>query len=175
MSTHSKRPGAFAWLFAGLFTCLMSGSRPVLAADQPGANYFPNIALTTQDGKQVRFYDDLLKGKSVAINLIYTSCTDECPLETARMSEVQRLLGKRMGKDIVFYSISIDPEHDTPKVLKAYAKKFDVGPGWLFLTGKKEDIKAMSMYNEADFERLNKGEKISDLILEKQILSKFGG
>ena len=105
-----------------------------------GADYFPNVILTTQDGKQVRFYDDLLKGKSVAINVIYTNCTDECPLETARMSEVQRLLGPRMGRDIRFYSISIDPEHDTPEVLKAYAKKFGVGPGWLFLTGKKEDI-----------------------------------
>ncbi|MBC7513855.1 MAG: SCO family protein [Herminiimonas sp.] len=117
---------------------------PAMAASSMGADYFSNIVLTTQDGKQVRFYDDLLKGKSVAINVIYTSCTDECPLETARMSEVQRLLGARMGRDILFYSISIDPEHDTPAVLKAYAQKFGVGPGWLFLTGKKEDITALT-------------------------------
>jgi protein SCO1/2 len=109
-----------------------------------GEAYFPNVLLTTQDGTQVRFYDDLVKGKSVAINIIYTSCTDECPLETARMAEVQRLLGKHVGKDVFFYSISIDPEKDTPPVLKAYAEKFDVGPGWLFLTGKKEDIKLLT-------------------------------
>lgn len=115
-----------------------------LAAPKWGADYFPNTILTTQDGKKVRFYDDLLKGKSVAINIIYTSCTDECPLETARMAEVQRLLGDKVGKDIFFYSISIDPEHDTPQVLKAYAKKFGVGPGWLFLTGNKEDIKVLN-------------------------------
>jgi protein SCO1/2 len=115
-----------------------------MAASAYGPGYFPNITLTTQDGAKVRFYDDLLKGKSVAINVIYTSCTDECPLETARMAEVQRLLGARMGKEIVFYSISIDPENDTPKVLKAYADKFDVGPGWLFLTGNKEDIKLLT-------------------------------
>jgi protein SCO1/2 len=115
-----------------------------MAASPYSADYFPNITLTTQDGAKVRFYDDLLKGKSVAINVIYTSCTDECPLETARMAEVQRLLGARMGKEIVFYSISIDPENDTPKVLKAYADKFDVGPGWLFLTGDKEDIKLLT-------------------------------
>ncbi len=109
-----------------------------------GANYFPNVPLTTQDGATVHFYDDLLKGKAVAINLIYTQCKDECPLETARLVQVQRLLGDRVGKDIFFYSISIDPKRDTPEVLKAYAEKFHVGPGWLFLTGKEEDIKLVA-------------------------------
>ena len=124
----------------GVLTLVAGGA---LASPKWGADYFPNTVLTTQDGKKVRFYDDLLKGKSVAVNIIYTSCVDECPLETARMAEVQRLLGDRMGKDIFFYSISIDPEHDTPKVLKEYAKKFGVGPGWLFLTGNKEEIKVL--------------------------------
>jgi len=114
------------------------------AATRWGADYFPDVVLTTQDGTQVRFYDDLVKGKAVAINVIYTSCTDECPLETARMAQVQRLLAGRMGRDIAFYSISIDPERDTPKVLKAYADKFGVGPGWLFLTGRKEDIRLLT-------------------------------
>jgi protein SCO1/2 len=109
-----------------------------------GAEYFPNVPLTTQDGTTVRFYDDLLKGKAVAINLIYTHCQHECPLETARLVQVQRLLGDRVGKDLFFYSISIDPARDTPTVLKAYADKFHVGPGWLFLTGKKEDITLIS-------------------------------
>jgi protein SCO1/2 len=116
----------------------------VMAAPIAGETYFPNVLLTTQDGKQVRFYDDLVKGKSVAINIIYTSCTDECPLETARMAEVQRLLGAHVGKDVFFYSISIDPEKDTAPVLKAYSEKFNVGPGWLFLTGKKDDIKLLT-------------------------------
>ena len=109
-----------------------------------GADYFPNAPLVTQDGRTVSFYDDLLKGKSVAINVIYTRCKDECPLETARMVQLQRVLRERMGKDIFFYSISIDPEYDTPKVLKAYAEKYDVGPGWLFLTGKAEDVKLIA-------------------------------
>lgn len=115
-----------------------------MAGNKWGADYFPDVTLTTQHGKQVRLYEDLLKGQSVAINVIYTSCTDECPLETARMAEVQRLLGEHAGKDVQFYSISIDPEHDTPEVLKAYAEKFNAGPGWLFLTGKKEDIKLVT-------------------------------
>jgi len=117
---------------------------PAAVANRYGAGYFPNVPLVTQDGKTVRFYDDLLKGKSVALNIIYTSCTDECPLETARLAQLQRLLGARMGKDIFFYSISIDPKHDTPEVLKAYMEKFSVGPGWTFLTGDPADIRAVT-------------------------------
>lgn len=109
-----------------------------------GANYFPNIELTTQDGKVVHFYDDLIKGKIVAIDLIYTHCVDACPLETARLAQVQQVLGDRVGKDIFFYSITIDPKRDTPEVLKAYAERYHAGPGWLFLTGKKDDIDLLS-------------------------------
>jgi protein SCO1/2 len=115
------------------------------AVNRWGANYFPNAALTTQDGKTVRLYDDLLKGKTVAINVIFTECQDVCPLETAMMVQLKRALGDRVGKDIFFYSISIDPERDTPEVLKAYAEKFGAGgPGWLFLTGKADEIKVIA-------------------------------
>jgi protein SCO1 len=105
-----------------------------------GGNYFPNVTLVTQDGKAVRFYDDLVRGKMVVINFIYTKCGDTCPLETAKLAQVQRLLGDRVGKDVFFYSISIDPDRDTPQELKAYADKFHVKPGWLFLTGDKKDV-----------------------------------
>src|SRR5690242_21847250 len=97
---------------------------------QWGENHFPNVELTTQDGKKVRFYDDLIKGKTVAIELMYTSCKYNCPLETARLVQVQKLLGDRMGKDVFFYSISIQPDIDTPEVLKAYTGKYHIGPGW---------------------------------------------
>jgi protein SCO1/2 len=137
--SRTGRPGA--WLLATALILCLHGAH---AATRWGADYFPDVTLTTQDGVQVRFYDDLVKGKAVAINVIYTSCADECPLETARLAQVQRLLGDRMGRDVFFYSISIDPERDTPKVLKAYADKFGVGPGWLFLTGKKQDIRLLA-------------------------------
>src|SRR6476469_8995931 len=114
------------------------------AQNRWGSNYFPNVTLTTQDGKKVQFYDDLIKGKIVAINLIYTTCKFACPLETARLAQVYRLIGDRMGRDVFFYSISIDPDTDTPAVLKEYAEKFHAGPGWLFLTGKKSDIDVIS-------------------------------
>jgi protein SCO1/2 len=82
----------------------------------------------------------MLKGKIVLINFIYTECGDVCPLETAKLAQVYKLLGDRMGKDIFFYSISVDPKRDTPAALKTYSKKFHTGPGWFFLTGKREDI-----------------------------------
>ena len=83
-------------------------------------------------------------GKSVAINLVYTRCTASCPLETAKLTQVQRIFGDRMGKDVFFYSISIDPKNDTPEAMKAYMEKYHIGPGWLFLTGKVEDIKLIA-------------------------------
>jgi protein SCO1 len=127
-------------------TVALLGLSPAAASGGPrwGADYFPNVSLVTQDGQTVRFYEDLLKGKTVAVNVIYTHCANECPLETARLVEVQKLLGDRMGKEVFFYSISIDPRRDTPAVLKAYAERFHVGPGWLFLTGKPEDIKVLT-------------------------------
>jgi protein SCO1/2 len=119
-----------------------------------GADYFPNIPLVTHEGKKVRFFDDVIKDKVVAINFIFTRCPDACPLETARLREVQKILGDRVGQDVFMYSITIDPEHDTPEVLKKYAEKFQVGPGWLFLTGKKADItllrKKLGLYNEEE-------------------------
>jgi protein SCO1/2 len=128
-----------AALLVGAVAFLHFGS--TFAANRWGADYFPNVPLLTQDGNTVHLYEDLLKGKSVAMNVIYTSCKDECPLETARLVQLQKILGKRMGKDIFFYSITIDPKRDKPEVLKAYAQKYGVGPGWLFLTGKEDDIK----------------------------------
>lgn len=130
---------------AGLFVaaaCLLS-PRPARASGPStswGADYFPNVALTTQDGKTVRFWDDLLKDKKFVINFFFTECHHNCPLETAKLAQVHRLIGDRMGKDIFFYSISLDPKRDSPKVLSEYAKRFEAGPGWLFLTGKKADV-----------------------------------
>ncbi|MEX2499817.1 MAG: SCO family protein [Wenzhouxiangellaceae bacterium] len=105
-----------------------------------GKNYFPNPTLTTHEGESVRFFDDLVKDKVVAINMVYASCPDSCPLATAQLAKVQRVLGDRVGRDIHMYSISIDPENDTPEKLKSYAEKFKVGPGWKFLTGNADDI-----------------------------------
>ncbi|WP_428261459.1 SCO family protein [Haliangium sp.] len=105
-----------------------------------GADYFPNIELTTHEGEKVRFYDDLIEGKVVLVNFIFTSCAKACPLETARLKQVYDILADRVGKDVFMYSISIDPETDTPEVLAAYRERFRIGPGWTFLTGDRDEI-----------------------------------
>jgi protein SCO1/2 len=108
--------------------------------------HFPDVVLTTQTGKQVRFYEDLLKDKIVTINFMYTQCTEGvCPLTTYNLVQARRIIESRvgpnrLGRDIFMLSITLDPEHDTPAVLKDYAEKFHTGPGWFFLTGKPSDI-----------------------------------
>ena len=103
-----------------------------------GQGYFPDVTLTTHEGESVRFYQDVLKGKVVAINFMFTSCENVCPAETARLLQVEALLKGRLGEDIHFYSISIDPEVDTPEALAQYRERFGVGPGWTFLTASRE-------------------------------------
>ncbi|HEX6828877.1 MAG TPA: SCO family protein [Burkholderiales bacterium] len=138
-------------------TALTLGAGPAAAAPAGspwGENYFPNVSLVNQDGKTLRFYDDMIKGKVVLINFMYATCHDACPLETAKLRQVQEALGDRVGRDIFMYSISITPEHDTPEMLKAYMEKFLVGPGWQFLTGKEADItllrKKLGLYDEGE-------------------------
>jgi protein SCO1 len=108
-----------------------------------GKDYIPNVDVVTQDGKTLKFYDDLIKDKVFVISFLYTTCRDLCPLSAARLAELQEKLGDSMGKDIFLYSLSIDPETDTPDRLKEYANTFRAGPGWLFLTGKRQDIDAI--------------------------------
>lgn len=105
--------------------------------------YFPNIVLTTHQGKKVRFYDDLIKDKIVMINMMYADCDGVCPNITANLVRVQKALGKRVGRDIFMYSITLKPEQDTPKALKEYAKMHGAKPGWIFLTGDPKDIELL--------------------------------
>lgn len=100
--------------------------------------YFPNTILIDQDGNKLRFYDDVIRGKVVAINFIFTTCTDVCPLDTAQLKLVQDKLGDRLGRDIFMYSISINS--DSPEALRRYMRMYDVGPGWKFLTAPREDV-----------------------------------
>jgi cytochrome oxidase Cu insertion factor (SCO1/SenC/PrrC family) len=104
------------------------------------AAYFPNQTLITQDDKTVHFYDDMLKGKVVLINFMFTHCTGVCSPMTANLAKVQSYLGERVGREVSILSISVDPANDTPATLKAYAAKHKAGPGWYFLTGKKENV-----------------------------------
>jgi len=105
--------------------------------------YFPNVELRTQDDKPVRFYDDLVKDKDVTINFFFAKCEEICPLVTANLAKVQKLLGERVGRDLFMNSISLKPEEDTPAKLKAYAEMHGARPGWTFLTGAPADVELL--------------------------------
>jgi protein SCO1/2 len=115
-----------------------SRSRPPRSPADPG--YFPNVVLSTHHGRRVRFYDDLIKGKVVAVSFMFTSCSIFCPRATDNLLKVQARLGSRLGRDVFMLSITVDPEKDTPEVLKQYVAAHQVKPGWEFLTGERRDI-----------------------------------
>jgi len=105
--------------------------------------HLPNVELTTHEGRTVRFYDDLVKGKVVAINFMFATCRASCPDAIKHLLEVQQALGDRVGRDVTLLSISLDSERDTPEVLRAFAQAHGVGPGWYFLTGRHDDVELL--------------------------------
>ena len=112
------------------------------ATTEPSAaqKYFTDVELLNQDGERVRFYSDVLKGKTVVVNAFFTTCTSVCPPMNRNFEKIQEALGDRLGKEVFLVSISVDPLTDTPPRLKEYAAKFHARPGWIFLTGKKENV-----------------------------------
>src|SRR5262245_32417681 len=103
----------------------------------------PNVPLVTHEGQAVTFYDDLIRGKVVAINMMYAECEGICPLATSNLVRVQELLGERAGRDVFLYSLTLQPELDTPQRLQEYAVMHGVKPGWFFLTGLRADLERL--------------------------------
>ena len=101
----------------------------------PSAHLFPDVVVMNQFGQRMRFYNDLIKGKIVTINFFFTQCEELCPRLMANLVQLQKRLGARVGKDIFMYSLTLDANYDTPRVLRAYAEKLGIGPGWELLTG----------------------------------------
>lgn len=102
--------------------------------------YFTDTVLINQDGEKMRFYSDLLKGKTVIIDSFFATCQGSCLPMNRNLEKVQEALGDRLGKDAYILSISVDPTVDTPPLLKAYSKKLNARPGWYFLTGDKANV-----------------------------------
>ena len=116
-------------------------SQPSSADEQKARQYFTDLPLLTQEGKSVRFYTDVLKDRVVLINFVYTNCEDSCPLVTQQLTQVRDRLGEMFDDPIRFVSISTDPTRDTPQALAKFAQQQKADePGWLFLTGEKENI-----------------------------------
>ena len=130
-------------LLAGLLPAqAQDAQKPAAPAESPAQHYFGEIPLVNQDGKTMRLYSDVLKGRTVVINAMFTSCTGACPLMSNNMAKIQEWAGDRLGKDVYLVSISVDPTNDTPAKMKEYAARFKARPGWYLLTGSKENVNA---------------------------------
>jgi protein SCO1/2 len=105
--------------------------------------YFTDTALVDQNGTERRFYSDLIQGRVVIINVMFTTCKDSCPRMAETFARLQDWLGARLDKEVYMLSISVDPETDTPARLKAYAQSFKARPGWYFLTGSKANVETV--------------------------------
>lgn len=103
------------------------------------SSQIPDAKVLDQNGKPLNFYSDLIKDKTVAINFIFTTCTNICPPLTATFRRVQLELGKT-SQNVNLISVSVDPSIDTPERLHEFAAKFNAGPGWTFVTGEKAEI-----------------------------------
>jgi cytochrome oxidase Cu insertion factor (SCO1/SenC/PrrC family) len=106
----------------------------------PAQKYFGDAVLTDQNGDKLRLYDDLLKGKVVVVNAFFSTCPGVCSVTMPKMAELQAVAGDRLGKDVNFLSISVDPLTDTPARLKTYAQSLGAKPGWHLLTGDREAV-----------------------------------
>ena len=154
--------------------CALAVGLGLLVAGAPveakrfGRDYFPNVPGQNQHGETLNFYDDLIKGRMVVISFIYTTCRDICPLITARLAQVQERLADVVGRDIHFISVSIDPENDTVAKLREHAEAFRAGPGWQFITGKREHID-MIRYKLGERSRAL-GEHQADIVLGNDIV-----
>lgn len=102
----------------------------------------PDVAVQDQNGKTLNFYTDLVKGKVVAINFVFTTCTTICPPLTATFRRVQLQLAEQKSPAQLI-SISVDPAIDTPERLRDFAAKFKAEPGWAFVTGNTSDINSL--------------------------------
>ncbi|WP_225984469.1 SCO family protein [Noviherbaspirillum aerium] len=121
---------------ANLAVAKQGNARP--SSEESG--YFPNLVLETHEGKRVRFYDDLVKGKMVVFNMMYANCSNICPPNTANLLQVQQALGAKAGRDVFMYSITLQPEFDSAAALQDYMRKYGIKSGWTFLTGQRKDI-----------------------------------
>jgi protein SCO1/2 len=118
-------------------------SSAALHAD-PAGRPIPDAKVVDQNGRPHRFYTDLVRGKVVAINFIYTTCSTICPPMGATFGKLQKTLGARMGKDVFLISISVDPATDTPERLRAWGAQFHAKPGWTLVTGDKTELDRLS-------------------------------
>lgn len=103
----------------------------------------PDIELVNQSGERVRFNSDVIKGRVAVITSFLTNCSSFCPITQEKLAQLAKVLGDKMGREVVFISVSVDPENDTPERMKAWGEKFHIQTGWSLVSGKKDDVEAL--------------------------------
>jgi cytochrome oxidase Cu insertion factor (SCO1/SenC/PrrC family) len=136
--------------FAAFAAILLFASAPAIAGNTPGdeaaaeakaRDYFSNVELVDQNGRALKFYDEVLKDNIVVISFIFTNCQSACPLMTRNLTMIRDMLREDERRSIQFISISIDPLRDTPSAMKEFAQKHEADiDGWLWLTGQPDDV-----------------------------------
>ena len=137
------RSVAFATLCLFASSSALAGSTPddKAAAEAKARDYFSNVELVDQNGRSLKFYDEVLKDNIVVISFIFTNCQSACPLMTRNLTMIRDMLREDERQTINFVSISIDPLRDTPSAMKEFAQKHDADiDGWLWLTGQPDDV-----------------------------------
>ncbi len=100
----------------------------------------PDIEVVNQDGQHLRFNSQVVDGRIAIVTGFFTTCSSMCPITQEKLSQVAKLLGPRLGKDVVIVSVSVDAENDTPARMKDWAEKFHTGPGWTLLSGNRAQV-----------------------------------
>lgn len=113
------------------------------ATEIEGGLDIPNVQVLTQDGEAKSFYSDLVEGRAVAMNFVFTTCTTICPPMGANFGRLQEELAERFGRDVYLISVSVDPTTDTPQRLKAWSEKFGARPGWTLVTGEQQEMERL--------------------------------
>lgn len=126
--------------FIALIVFIFAGSLYAQDKPAPVALPVPDIEVVNQDGRHVHFNSQVVEGRIAIVTGFFTNCSSMCPFTQEKLAQVAKLLGPRMGKDVVIVSVSVDPENDTPARMKDWAEKFHTGPGWTLLSGNRPEV-----------------------------------
>ena len=127
-------------VFIALIICVLGCALQGQDQPAPVALSVPDIEVVNQYGQHVRFNSQVVEGRVAIVTGFFTSCSSMCPFTQEKLAQVAKLLGPRMGKDVVIISVSVDPENDTPARMKEWGEKFHIGSGWTLLSGKRTEV-----------------------------------
>lgn len=141
---QARRSLVAAAAFIALVAAVAVALSKLAHASEPPRNgaaiYLADLPLLDQDGKTVDLYKDYIAGRRIVLHSFFARCEGSCPVMMATLQSLQKQLGERLGQDVSIVSITVDPAHDTPDVLAAYAKRVQARPGWHFLGGSPEQV-----------------------------------